>query len=116
MPEKLIKTGYLDAWFDHADKIYFEFEAKDGKSNSTLRSQRDITLEGYAGREYEADCGPYNKPDTQSCIVRMRVYKVGHSIFVIGLSGPTSILSTEHINKFLQSFTLSPQTKSNAKH
>ncbi len=115
MPEKLVEKGRLDEWFNHADEIYFEYKTKDGKSGSTLKSQKDISLDGYAGREYEADCGPYNKTDTQPCIVRMRVYKVGHSIFVIGLSGPTSILSTEHINKFLQSFTLTPQVKSTVK-
>lgn len=104
--EELIRGGYLDVFLDRAHQIFFELKPEDGKPSSLLTNQRNIFLDGNAGREYEAVCGPHKRVAFDSCVSTLRVYKVGGSLYIIGLVGPKAILSAEHINKFFGSFTI----------
>lgn len=102
-PEQLVTAGYVKALFENAYRVFFEMKDKDGKKEVWPFIQHDISLNGYIGREYAADCGPYKKDDAP-CNNIIRVYKVGNSIFVVGVGGPKSILSAELTEKFFSSF------------
>jgi hypothetical protein len=105
-PEQLVTAGYFKGLYDNIHRVFFEGKDKDGKTDTMPFTQRDISLNGYSGREYVADCGPYRKTDAP-CNNTIRVYKVGDSIFIVGVAGPKSILSAELTDKFFSSFTLS---------
>lgn len=104
-PEQLVTAGYLTVWFDNAHKIFFETKGEDGKKDTMPFTQRDISLSGYSGREYVADCGPYKKID-EPCSNTIRIYKVERSLFVLAVAGPKSTVTAERVDKFFSSFAL----------
>ncbi|MDT5123693.1 MAG: hypothetical protein QOC96_3175 [Acidobacteriota bacterium] len=104
-PEQLVTAGYVTGLFENAHRVFFETKGEDGKTNTLPFTKHDISLNGYSGREYVADCGPYKKNDAP-CNNTIRVYKVGDNLFIVGMSGTKSILSVELTEKFFSSFTL----------
>jgi hypothetical protein len=104
-PEQLVTAGYLNRIYDNIYRVFFEGKDKNGNKDIMPFTQRDISLSGFSGREYVADCGPYKKTDAP-CNNMIRVYKVGDSIFVVGVGGPKSLLSAELTDKFFSSFVL----------
>lgn len=104
-PEQLVTAGYIDGLYDNIHRVFFEGKDKDGKTDTMPFTRRDISLDGFGGREYVAGCGPYKEADAP-CNNTIRVYKVGDSLFIIGVGGPKSILSTELTDKFFKSLVL----------
>jgi hypothetical protein len=104
-PKPLVKVGLFDALFDSIHRVFFETKEADGKISSMPFTRTNISLNGNAGYEYQAACGPYKKV-SGPCSTTIRVYKVGRSLFIIGSSGPKSAQSDEVVEKFFSSFTL----------
>jgi len=104
-PEPLVKAGHLDALFYIIHRVFFEMKEQDGKTSSMPFTRTNISLNGNAGHEYQAACGPYKKV-SGPCSTTIRVYKVGRSLFIIGSSGPKSAQSDKEVEKFFSSFTL----------
>ena len=86
-PKPIVKVGYFDALFDNIHRVFFEMKGQDGKTISMPFTRTNISLNGNAGHEYQAACGPYKKV-SGPCSTTIRVYKVGRSLFIIGSSGP----------------------------
>jgi len=107
VPERPDSSTFIDDIFNNAYKIFFEYTTKDGKKEITkFTNQRELSLAGRPGLHYETDCGPHKDTNSGSCIAILRVYKSGRSIFVVGLTGPKSILTVDHVERFLRSFSI----------
>ncbi len=104
-PEQLVNDGYLDAVFDRIQRVFFEMTEKDGTKSLFPFTRTDIVLDGKPGHEYQAACGPYKKV-SGPCNTKIRVYKVGRSLYIVGTAGPTSAQLDEDTRKFFSSLTI----------
>jgi hypothetical protein len=71
-------------------------------TNSTLVSKQDITLDGYPGKEFEAQA----MISGIEVIFKARIYLVQNRLYQILVVGPKDSLSVADIDKFLYSFKL----------
>lgn len=107
VPENLASSTFLESFFNNAYKIFFGYTTKDGKEEITnITNQRAVSLGNYLGHHYESECGPKTPTNAEPCGVILRVYKTNRSIYVLGLTGSKSILTVDHVNRFLDSFSI----------
>jgi len=103
VPPDLIQRGLLNQLFENAYKLLLEYKTEDGRTEIGEVSRTEIRLGDHPGYEYSSGCGPYKK-NVEKCMTKLRVYKVGQRVYVVGLSGPAAQLPREDVERFFSSF------------
>ena len=105
VPPEQVGRGWLDLLFENAYKLLLEYKTEDGRMEVGDVSRAEIESGGHRGYEYDTGCGPYKK-HVRQCMTKLRVYKVGSSIYILGVSGPASQLPRVDIERFFSSFSV----------
>lgn len=100
-------SDYPQSFVEQADVAGLLAGAMNGAAGGvggTIRSSRDISLEGHPGKEFKADAKINGRDGT----FEGRVFLVGNRLYQIFVVGLKHKASPAKIDQFLRSFTLLP--------